>query len=1268
MMRRRCVGRASLAVASSNFSPFLSTGGGGGGRPPSTGSTSCAVCTPTRAQSSRGHGGSKSGDGSRLHTFISDNRSATSSFPASSVGSRRGNRGGGGAAFVSPTAAAGSTASSSAATMSDWATQLQRELMSPVDPLGGLAHRDYYRDPASGYAPQYAPRDFVHGGRIAYPHTQPGSSQAYAAAAAQRDWLRHDVESMRFASQEARATARQLRSGAERECFTQRHVPADRFQSALPSSASVSAVDLLRSSGALSDEKVRQQATLDRYRAATAAKSGTGSDVSYTSGNGMNSEELLNTVVEEVATANDDLLDEQLRIEHGLREKERFDFNVVKRSARLPFEGYDMDRRVAQQAGRPQGAQQLPPTVPPSSMEEAMKNLRGGSDTLPDVEAQARLTYASNTTTEEPKLGEALTRDVVNNVHAQRQSAQNTKAQTRKQRFGLGRQGALVQDGGPDKRTLRKHANDERLVDAVLFASNAYRRTVTDEHVDPYLRRSTAKGVGHLLNNRFDMQRREDRVARGQQDLTERNTVHYGVPIQQSVDEFVVSHRNARGERPLDYFKPFPHFRAQRLQRMYRDVEGFSLMKQRPEAYEWELFTRYRAHHQQRRELALLHGLEPVANETAEERAVRRVKLDEICENTPFDPTKLQLNDDEVEVDVETLRSWFGVYVLPSPTIVEAVVRESDSALSLHLHHTHDELKTLDKREHVLSSRYLNRLLLFEGFQHRWNRGFTHEVFGKAPEPVIKYAQPPEVLQYFDAEEQAMYQQYVKEESVAQMEEWAKITRGRRYIAEKRQYGEVVGQGMKVSVVDARHAETGGVLTLTVDAYGKALNRVARADGSGEESAADAHTVVRIDGQPYTAVPGSERAVTPLSVRLESGESMEMTDEAFSRYPLEVPASATYNHALNYGIGEYSYNRGNYVETQDVIWEEATAGAVEGWSPATHADGLRPGLPVRARRRLATGAAATQQVDVVAAAADVSGDFQRGRIVEYLRQPFFNPDPRLVTVAFHADGVVQQVPLADVLIWQRRYHGPERTTGDESRRYNPAGLRRYIDAADPKNEKAAHGSASGGADGEDHFLEKYERRLPDTAVNNRYRTTKQITELDQWNRFDTTRPENYRPLSISHRRDYIRQGYMHRYTPWEWIAIQEADQPIIYETMRQDNVGASYFFSLNRAWRYKARPHGYLRNYENEVRDMLQFVDGVTPWKQAQKIRTYWEVRQHHPMPQFNRPEVAMHRNSAGLLPSHMWDTDKKTGKVKGVKDSVRDYQTKTPLPKWVQL
>ncbi|KAG5501538.1 hypothetical protein JKF63_03367 [Porcisia hertigi] len=1279
MLRRRCGDVLGVTAAAKSLTVF---------------SFCPAQRTSCRAQSSSKSGGDGRSSGHGIHTFIRDNAEPTSSFPSASTSVGRDRRGGSLGAASAPhgSYSAGGTAPPPPHTsshtagvegpMSDWASRLQRELMSPVDPLGGLAHKDYYRDPATGYAPQYAPRDFMQGGSIAYHHRQGSESphDSYAAAAARRDWLEHDVAATDFTSKDVRATSRQLRSDAEREAYTQRHIPADRYRSAFPGNASLGAMDQLRTSGALSDEKIHQQATLDRYRAAAtsslspsaaaAATAAVPGGVSYATATGLSGGELVNALAEDYAAAADDSMDEELRIAHGLRAKERFDFKVMQRSSRIPFQGYDMDRFAAQRAGRPQGAQQLPPAIPPSSMEEAVKNMRSGGAALPDTEAQARQTYAQNTTSDEPKLGEALTGDVIGGLHAHRQSAQDSKEQARKQRFGLGRQGALVQDGGPDQRTLKKHTNDERLLDAVKFASDAYRRTATDEHVDPYVRRNTETGVGHLLTNRFDMARREDRVAQGEQDFTERNTIHYGVPVQQSIDEFVFAHRNARGERPLDYFKPFPDFRAQRLFRMYRDVEGFSLWKQRPEAFEWELFTRYRAHHNQRRELALLHGLEPVANETAAERAARVLALDELCERTPFDPSKLHLNDDEVKIDVEALRNWFGVYVLPSPTIVESVVRAEGGALNLHLQHVADELNTADTREHILSSRYINRLMLFEGFQHRWNRGFMKEVAGKAPEPVIRYAQPQEVLKYFDADERAMYQQYVKQESDVQLEEWSKMARGRRYIREKEQYGEVIGQGYRVPVVDVQHPETGAVLTVSARLLEKSVSASAAdkalagsGSGSGSSNAAPPSSTVRIDGQVYLVLSGSERAVTPLSIRLESGESMEMTDEVFSSYPLEVPASTKYNHALDYGIGEYSYNRGNYIETQDAIWEKATADREEGWSPATHADGLRPGLPVRARRRL--GAAGENRDG-----ATITGDFQRGRIVQYHRQPFFNPDPRLVAVAFYPNGVVQEVPLADVMIWQRRYHGPERTVGDESRRYNPSALRRYIDVTDPNNEKVSSStSVSAGASGaDDHFLEKYEQRLASNAATAKYRTTKQITEIDQWNHFDTSRADNYRPLSISHRRDYVRQGYLPRYTPWEWIAIQEADQPIIHETMRTDNIGVSYFFSLNRSWRYKARPHGYLRNYENEVRDMLQFVDGVTPWKQAQKIRTYWEVRQHHPMPQFNRPEVAMHRNSAGLLPSHMWETDKKTGKVRAVKDSVRDYQTKTPLPKWVQL
>ncbi|CCW63655.1 unnamed protein product [Phytomonas sp. EM1] len=707
---------------------------------------------------------------------------------------------------------------------------------------------------------------------------------------------------------------------------------------------------------------------------------------------------------------------------------------------------------------------------------------------------------------------------------------------------------------------------------------------------------------------------------------------------------------------------------------MYTDTEGFSLMRQRPDFLEWELFVRYRAHHQQRRELALQYGLEPLANETASERDTRRLKLDELCEKTPFDPSRIPLRGDEMEVDGETLRGWFGVYLLPSPTVVASVVG-GRGGMGLALQHASDELGTVDTREHVMSGRYFNQLLLDDAYCYRISRGFTREVVGAAKELELKHEQPPEVLQQFSLDEQRMYHEYVQHANDAHLAKWEAMRQQRRYYAPLQEYAKVLTEGNAVAVVDVQDERTGTLLTIAVEPFAKQLERVwgesdveARASTPSPTAEGSVKDFIEVDGVNYAILPWTRRRVVPLTIELESGKHLETTDEVFETFPLEVDANSEYNHALDYGIASYSYNRGNYIETQDVLWEQATAEGVEGWSPATHADGLRIGLPVRARRSIAGSSTSTSTSTpffspTFSGRNPVRGDYQRGRIVEYLKQPFFNPEPRLVTVCFAADGAVEEVPLSDVMIWQRRYHGPERTVADESSRYNLAAGNRFIDVADPHREKSRPETSDGAAT--EHFLEKY---LPPLAGDAGYRTTKQVTEIDTWDRFDTRRPENFRPLGISHRRDYVRLGYFPRFTPWEWIAVQEGDQPILHDSLRQDNLGASYFFALNRHWRHKARPHGYLKHFDSEIRDLIQFVDGVTPWRQAQKIRTYWEVRQHHPMPQFNRPEVALHRNTAALLPTHLWETDKKTGKVKALKDSVRDYQTPTPLPKWVEL
>ncbi|EPY42619.1 hypothetical protein AGDE_01304 [Angomonas deanei] len=392
-----------------------------------------------------------------------------------------------------------------------------------------------------------------------------------------------------------------------------------------------------------------------------------------------------------------------------------------------------------------------------------------------------------------------------------------------------------------------------------------------------------------------------------------------------------------------------------------------------------------------------------------------------------------------------------------------------------------------------------------------------------------------------------MYNEYVKNETEEQLEEWRRMQKGRRYLPHKEQYAEVISQGNPTQVIDVLN-DKGDTITIAVSAFAKPIEEVKKGNKK----------TILIDHKECDVLLDTQRVVVPLTIKLEYGEVLETTDEDYSRYPLEVAASAKYNHGLDYGVSEYAYNRGNYIETQDVLWERHTAEREEGWSPATHADGLRPGLPVRARRALGVA-------DPVDGPSTILGDHQRGRIVSYYHQPFFNPGDRRVTVQFAADGREEEVFLKDVLIWQRQYHGPERTVGEETRRYNPAGLRRFVDVTDPDHRKER-------SQPKKHFLDKYiiHNATVAEATKQKFRSTKQITEIDQWTSFDLRRPENYRPLSISHRKDYIRRGYIPRFTPWEWIITQEADQPIIKDTIRSDNIGPSSYFSLNRFWRYKA--------------------------------------------------------------------------------------------------
>ncbi|CUG92362.1 Hypothetical protein, putative [Bodo saltans] len=1121
-----------------------------------------------------------------------------------------------------------------------WAERVQRELLSDFDPLLGRFHPDFYRDPSAGYVPSFAPRNFANGGAFEHPHHQ--SQNVYSQSSKDRGVQQHEYEQDRSESQVGR---RRIREGGD--VLSSHSGKSAEQQQTGTAVVGGSIVDVLLDT--LTAESHHHKTGGDR-RSARAI-----SGDSFHAGLDLN--DIAAQTQRAVEIQNDRILEESLRAEHGLRAKERFDFDVKQRSEYLKFRGYDMDRHLAAKQSAIQGMNpftQIGNVVAPGSLTEAHENVRRNA--VADRDSQISQSLHNNTVRADPKLGESLVEDISERLRSATQEKVRVEERERKEKFGLGRQGPLVQDGGPDKRTQKRHANDERLMRALVFRSNAHRKTSIDEHADPHARNDVSQfmGVQHLLRNKFDMDRRAAARANGEADITERATQYHGKQVQEEIDHFVLRRRNARGERPLEYFTPFPTYRDFRLQGAYRDLEGFPIMRARPEFLEWELFTRYRAHFEQRRELALRHGLEPRANETVSERNARRAALDQICEQTPFDASRFaQTALGELSVDAAALRAWFGFYLLPSPTIVEGVV-SGDSALCLVTPTDFlsmakaDAIGTSDHREHVLSSRYLNKLFLDESYRHRLGRGSVKDLLDRAPDASAPHKQRDEVLKSFSKEERAVYQRYLAQYGEEHLKNWEKHFSGRRWVSQKGQYGECVRTPDPISVFDVERVHDGAIITIAENNFKELIAKAMQ----------DVNRTIDVEKEECRLLEHSKRVVSILAVRLDDGTELPMDAKDFYSGEPEHQVSDV-NFAINAGVGKkYHYNRSNYVETQDAIWEENCGSRSEGWSPATHADGLRVGLPVLARR-------------VIDKATGRQGELQRGVIAQYLKQPFYNPEPRTVTVSFAPSSSssasssskdhLEQVPLADLLIWQRQYYGPERTVGEKSRKLNFQS-RRYINAADPTGLRDGKNNAS---ESGVHFLDKYKVHSAQ-ATADALQSQKEVSEIDTWSRkHDSPRSENFRPLSINDRQDYVRQGYFHRYTPWDWIATQEADQPLLWHQLRTDDIGPSYHHSPNRYWRFKARPHGYIRNFENEVRDLFQYVDGITPWEKAKKIRTYWEVREHHPMPQFNRPQVAIHRNQMGLLPAQMWDTDKKTGRVKSVKDSVRDYQTVSPVPSW---
>ena len=1111
------------------------------------------------------------------------------------------------------------------------ADRLKREALKPTDVFGGQFRPDYFRDPAEGYEPQYAPRNFAEGGRVEYHHAV--SPLPFELAAAARSESDHDLDRQRDVTRGARDALR--RSGG-------RHlddVPTPHVKGGVVPSTDVQ-LNAAFSSSMLPHSAAVLRSTWSPTDAAPAT--GVPSPPAAAAMDGERLDELI--AAAESERQHQRMLETMRDEVHGLRDWERSEASASD-NGRMSFRGYDADRAIAMRTQQAYGTQALTPLVAPAPTKEALSSVRANA--VPPTEALLAKAFARNTVSQEPVLGEALADLAIEAAAAQKRSAAVDGQRLKDQQLGIGRQGPLVTEGGPDKRTIRLHTNDERLLHAASFAQSSYSLHDNTLYDHVYARGDTTNGVGHMLANKFDMDKRVWEVASGTRDANERQTLYYGVPLRQQIDEVVKRRFGAKAERPVEYFMPFPTGDDMRLFDVFSDVEGFPLFyKQKPETYEFDLFRRYRAHHHQRRWLALRTGLEPRPNETIEERDARRLQLDILCEATPFDPSRFAHLPSEKQLTASMLRNWFGVYLLPSPTVVgralDAVAART--GVDLAPPPRDDDPTVPDEREHLLSGRYISRLLSVETLQGRLGRGYIREVLRRAPEPAVPLRMTSVALKNLTRSERIMYETYVALLVDKHTKVWKGVFDGRRWLPERQQYGTAV-KHYSVEVVELRAMSSGATQLVAASVYDASLRPNATSGPSRTSPAAVA--AESFDG--WVLVPGSRRVTPFVVVKSASGDVFDLEEAAWSRLSLAVP-SPDANHHLNYGFRPVPYNRNNYIEAQDFLWERATQQGAEGWTTAVHWDGLLPGLPVRARRVHSLQGPAGRRI--------ATGDAERAEIVGYSMATYDNPT-NLVTVRFLCDSVEQAVPLGNVQVWQATWMGPSRTAPMTTRQYS-AGYRRFVDFADPKGRGRASDATN------PHFLQKY-APTGDTSIR-RFQSYKSISDIDSWKETDHNRPENHRLLSGVNSPVYLRTEYHHYYTPWEFILHQENEQPLINEQLRSDNIGPSLYFAPNRYWRYKRRPVAYIRNFANEIRDLFGHVDAITPWKKAQHIREFWEVREHHPMPRFNQPELAMHRNSASLLPQHLWEADKRTGKVHTLKDTLKDYHGVQEYPTWVQL
>ena len=1004
---------------------------------------------------------------------------------------------------------------------------------SPFDPLGGASHRDYTRS-VHGYI-SYSPRDMLDGGALSSKHFIAPASTEMTPTPVRTVHVAHmqaEISKLREAS----------RSGIDAKNFE---------------------------NGPLTSEKARGISDMapnpELWLQTNIHRGGKEVDTSFHAPVGQgyaarndsidaavivhrNAKDV-RTYVEDSSREARNMMDRRSMHQlHGYRDKEEFDHTEQQKYTHPNFDGYA--KKHADVGKAFYYVDQHGPLVPPANFEEASKEL-GGSGKSESMGGNI------------PLLSSDLSQYYVERNAYTRREDERRQESERADEFGIGRQGPLVRDGGPDQRTFQRGKNDERYLSASSYYANAYRGGIfggDPEPSSPYARR---RQLDLQIKSDFDIDRRTSNVANGRHDPYDSQHEWLGVPIKTQIDERVRMRRGAFGERSFEFFKPFPSAKHLQLQSIGTDVEGMPILaqgRQRASKEEWGLFLRYREHWYQRRTLALRYNLEPRRNETVSERDQRREKLDNLCAATPFE------NPHRSDIDLPSgaqIRAWFGAHVLPPPTVCPF-------------------RGCID--EPLLSIDYIRSTIIQDG---QPNSQAT-QAFQKIPPLKPQYEIDQHTLKYLSGEQKERYEAYLRMQVEKHRKKWKAILQQRKYIPQFNCFAELE-----------------------------------KPNGSSEGN--------------------EETDAKRLSIILDNGTKTDISAELWNSAPFEADATDP-NYHLHWGISHslIPSNLSNYVETQDALWERRVYEGVEGWSYATSRDGIRPGQVVMLMRSQCHEAPTTSMQGSM-----VVGTWEKAVVQEYCDNDFYNPTTNLSLHAKAlADGASLHVPLTRVLVWQYHWAFPGRcdASTEETLRYT-SGNKRYIDAKDPKGE--IHRARS-----KPHFLDHLVANTQTTQ--HPYQSIKQVTELDIWQRWDGIRPDNYRRLTANDRKDYIIANYFHKYTPWDMICHQEDDQPLMFfdQNYISEETTPSHFTNQNRFWTRKRRSVGCIQNSVDEVRDFFRHVDGGVPWEKASRIQSQYENRMHNPLAVFHSPTLSAHRNKVSQLPLEMYEFDKKTGRVTGIKEA----------------